>query len=324
MKVLLTGGAGFIGSWVGERLLEQGHGVVCIDNFNEFYDPAIKRSNIETALANPEYVLCEGDITDRALLDELFAAHEFDAIIHLAAWAGVRPSIENPEIYEEVNLGGTLNLLQRARAKGLPKFVFASSSSVYGGRKDPPFSETDSVGRPVSPYAATKRGGEVLAYTYHHLFGLDITCLRFFTVYGPRQRPEMAIHKFARRMLQGRSIPLFGDGTSSRDYTYIDDIVDGTIRALDHCKGYEIVNLGESHTTTLIELVRHISDAMEIEPQIDWLPDQPGDVPITFADISKAKELLGYNPTTLAKEGVSRFVEWYLAGPGVKDGQAAK
>ncbi len=321
MKVLLTGGAGFIGSWVGERLLDMGHGVVCIDNFNEFYDPNIKRSNIETSLANPEYELCEGDITDRALLDELFGAHRFDAIIHLAAWAGVRPSIERPEIYEEVNLGGTLNLLQRARHQKIEKFVFASSSSVYGGRTDPPFSETDSVGRPVSPYAATKRGGEVLAYTYHHLFDLNITCLRFFTVYGPRQRPEMAIHKFARHMHQEKSIPLFGDGTSSRDYTYIDDIVDGTVRALQHCKGYEIINLGESHTTTLADLVRHISTAMGVEPKIDRYPDQPGDVPITFANVDKAKELLGYNPTTLVEEGVRHFVEWYLAGPGIKDGE---
>lgn len=324
MKILLTGGAGFIGSSVGERLLGMDHEVVCIDNFNEFYDPEIKRANLEAALAHPRYTLCEGDITDRRLLDDLFAANRFDAIIHLAAWAGVRPSIEHPEIYEEVNVGGTLNLLQRARHSKVPKFVFASSSSVYGGRTDPPFSEDDSVGRPVSPYAATKRAGEVIAYTYHHLFDLSVTCLRYFTVYGPRQRPEMAIHKFTRRMHQGLAIPLFGDGTSSRDYTYIDDIVDGTVRALEHCKGYEIVNLGESHTTTLIDLVRHISEALGIEPRIDWLPDQPGDVPITFADVSKAKELLGYNPTTLAKEGVSRFVEWYLAGPGIEDGKASK
>jgi UDP-glucuronate 4-epimerase len=212
-----------------------------------------------------------------------------------------------------------MKLLEHARHSEVPKFVFASSSSVYGGRKDPPFRETDFVGQPVSPYAATKRAGEIIAYTYHHLFGMSLSCLRYFTVYGPRQRPEMAIHKFARRMLQGRPIPLFGDGHSSRDYTYVDDIVDGTVRALDHCEGYEIYNLGESHTTTLKELVDVIAENMGVEPNIEWLPDQPGDVPLTFADVTKAKEKLGYDPRTLVPEGVRRFVEWYKAGPAKKD-----
>jgi UDP-glucuronate 4-epimerase len=319
MKILLTGGAGFIGSWVGERLLDMGHEVVCIDNFNEFYDPEIKRANLRSALSSPRFTLCEGDITDRRLLDDIFAATRFDAIVHLAAWAGVRPSIEHPEIYEEVNVGGTLNLLQRARHTRVPRFVFASSSSVYGGRTDPPFSEDDVVARPVSPYAATKLAGEVLCHTYHHLFDISVTCLRYFTVYGPRQRPEMAIHKFARLMHQGRPVPLFGDGTSSRDYTFIDDIVDGTVRALERCEGYEVINLGESRTTTLVELVRTVGAVLGVEPEIEWLPDQPGDVPITFADVSKAREKLGYDPSTPVEVGVKRFVEWYLAGPGIKD-----
>jgi UDP-glucuronate 4-epimerase len=319
MKILLTGGAGFIGSCVGERLLGMGHELVTIDNFNEFYDPDIKRANVKGCLESSRFKLCEGDICDRKLLEDLFEAEKFEAVVHLAAWAGVRPSIERPEIYEEVNLGGTLNLLQRARHAGIKTFVFASSSSVYGGRKDPPFRETDAVDRPVSPYAATKKSGEVICYSYHHLFDISFSCLRFFTVYGPRQRPEMAIHKFARLMHQGKAIPLFGDGTSSRDYTYIDDIVDGTIKSLERCEGYEIYNLGESHTTTLIDLVNHIAATLGVEPKINWLPDQPGDVPITFADISKAKEKLGYSPKTLVDVGVQRFVDWYLAGPGIKD-----
>ncbi len=312
MLIVLTGGAGFIGSWVGERLLAEGHSVLCIDNFNSFYDPSIKRANIATCLKHDRFELCKGDITDRHLLESLFERHAIDAIIHLAAWAGVRPSIEQPEIYEEVNLGGTMNLLQQARHGGVKKFVFASSSSVYGGRTDPPFSESDSVSRPVSPYAATKRSGELLCYTFHHLFDLNVSCLRYFTVYGPRQRPEMAIHKFTRRLHQGRQIPLFGDGTSSRDYTYIDDIVDGTVRALDRCEGYEIFNLGKSQTTTLIDLVTTIAETLGVEPDIEWLPDQPGDVPITFADVSRARDKLDYDPKVLIKDGVPRFVEWYL------------
>ena len=319
MAILLTGGAGFIGSWVGERLLADGHQVVCIDNFNDFYDPEIKRGNLASSLRSESYELAEGDICDEGLLDELFASHRFDAVVHLAAWAGVRPSIERPRIYQQVNLGGTMNLLEHARHGRVPRFVFVSSSSVYGGRKDPPFRETDSVGNPVSPYAATKRAGELLCYTYHHLFGLAVSCLRYFTVYGPRQRPEMAIHKFARRMRQGRPIPLFGDGSSSRDYTYVDDIVDGTVRALDRCEGYEIYNLGESETTTLKELVDLIASSLGIEPLVEWLPDQPGDVPLTFADVSKAKERLGYAPSVPVREGVGRFIEWYLEGPGRED-----
>jgi UDP-glucuronate 4-epimerase len=316
MQVLLTGGAGFIGSWVGERLLDQGHEVVCLDNFNAFYDPELKRANVAAALARPGYELCEGDITDRALLAELFGRRRFDAIVHLAAWAGVRPSIQRPEIYEEVNVGGTLNLLQQARATGVGRFVFASSSSVYGGRDDPPFREDDPVARPVSPYAATKRAGELLCYTWHHLFGLNVTCLRFFTVYGPRQRPEMAIHAFTRLMHRGEPVPVYGDGSSSRDYTYIDDIVDGTVRALERCEGYGIVNLGESRTTTLSRLVALIAEALGVEPRIEHHPDQPGDVPITFADVSLAREKLGYDPRVPVEIGVPRFVEWYLERNG--------
>jgi UDP-glucuronate 4-epimerase len=319
MLVLLTGGAGFIGSWVGEKLLERGDQVVCLDNFNEFYDPAIKRANLAHSLDQQGFELCEGDLTDTTFLDDLFQRHRFDAIIHLAAWAGVRPSIERPSIYADVNVGGTVNLLERACQGKVQKFVFASSSSVYGGRTNPPFCETDDVSRPVSPYAATKKSGELLCYTFHHLFGLPINCLRYFTVYGPRQRPEMAIHKFTRRLQQGRPLPLFGDGGSSRDYTYIDDIVDGTLRALDHCEGYDIFNLGESQTTRLIDLVNLIAQSLGVKPTIQWLPDQPGDVPITFADVSHARQELGYAPSVPVETGVPRFVEWYLQGPGLKD-----
>lgn len=310
MEVLLTGGAGFIGSWVGERLLAMGHQVVCIDNFNEFYDPRIKRENLIACQRSDRFELFNADITNRELIKDLFAAHDFDAVVHLAAWAGVRPSIERPEIYEEVNLGGTLNLLQAAREQGVKKFVFASSSSVYGGRTDPPFSEEDSVGRPVSPYAATKRSGELLCYTYHHLFDISFTCLRYFTVYGPRQRPEMAIHKFARLILEERPLPVFGDGGSERDYTYIDDIIDGVVRSVDCCRGYRIYNLGESQTTSLKRLISLLEESMGTRARLDFQPMQPGDVNRTYADLSRAREELGYRPTVPVERGIPRFVEW--------------
>jgi UDP-glucuronate 4-epimerase len=311
MRVLVTGGAGFIGSHLAERLLKEGFEVVCLDNFNDFYDPGLKRRNIEKAFWSNRYTLISGDILDEDLLDKVFS-EPFDAVAHLAAYAGVRPSIERPEIYERVNVRGTLNLLERCRHTNVPKFVFASSSSVYGGRKDVPFRETDDISRPISPYAASKVAGEALCYTYHHLFGIQVHALRFFTVYGPRQRPEMAIHLFARSMLHGEPITLFGDGESSRDYTYIDDIIDGVTASIKTCKGYEIINLGGSRTTSLNELVSVISRRLNIAPEVEHTGDQPGDVPITFADVAYAAKLLGYAPKVDINDGIDRFCKWLL------------
>ena len=309
MRILITGGAGFIGSHVAERLLDEGHEIVCLDDFNDFYDPGRKRRNIEKAFWSNRYTLVSGDILDEALLDKTF--HDpFDAVVHLAAYAGVRPSIERPGIYQRVNVTGTLNLLERCREHDVKKFIFASSSSVYGGRKDVPFKESDSVSKPISPYAASKVAGEALCYTYHHLFNVHVHVLRFFTVYGPRQRPEMAIHLFARTMLKGGSIKLFGNGQSSRDYTYIDDVVDGVISSINTCDGFEVINLGGSRTTSLNTLVGLISKRLRIEPTVERYPDQPGDVPRTFADISLAKKLLGYRPKTDIVSGIERFCTW--------------
>ena len=311
MRVLVTGAAGFIGSNLCDRLLGDGHAVLGLDNFNAFYDPAIKEQNISSARAHPKFELVRADITDRGILDGIFEHFRPDRVIHLAAWAGVRPSIENPSIYQEVNLGGTTNLLECCRNYGVRHFVFASSSSVYGDRDQVPFRETDDVGQPISPYAATKRAGELLCYTWHHLFGLNTHCLRFFTVYGPRQRPEMAIHLFTDRIERGEPITIFGDGSSSRDYTYIDDIVDGVVASLERCEGYGIFNLGESKTTRLDELVGLIGDALGKTPIIERQPNQPGDVARTFADVSRARSELAYDPQVDMPEGIRRFVEWY-------------
>ncbi len=311
MKVLLTGGAGFIGSHLAERLLAAGHDVVCLDNFNDFYDPAIKKRNIERALASPGYTLVTGDILDRDLLDRLFDKQcGIDCIAHLAAYAGVRPSIERPEIYQRVNIEGTLNLLERARIYEVPRFVFASSSSVYGGRTEVPFCETDDVMRPISPYAATKVAGEALCHTHHHLFGLAVHVLRFFTVYGPRQRPEMAIHLFAGKLLRGEPVRIFGDGHSSRDYTYIDDIVSGVVASIERCAGFEVINIGGSRTTSLDDLIAILARRLDVTPVIEREPDQPGDVPVTFADVSRAARLLGYRPEVGIEEGIDRFCSW--------------
>jgi UDP-glucuronate 4-epimerase len=311
MAILLTGAAGFIGSHTAEALLRRGDAVVGLDNFNDFYDPAIKRRNAAALAAYPGFTLVEGDLCDEAALAALFQAHRFEGVIHLAAWAGVRPSIERPGIYIDVNLRGTTNLLEACRRAGVSRVSFASSSSVYGGRETVPFRETDPVDHPISPYAATKKAGEVLCYTYHHLHGIHISALRFFTVYGPRQRPEMAIHKFATMMARGQEIPVYGDGASARDYTYVDDIVQGTLASLDRCQGYEIYNLGESRTTRLDELVDKLSRALGIPAKVRREPVQPGDVPITYADITKARERLGYDPHTLIDEGLVRFAEWF-------------
>jgi UDP-glucuronate 4-epimerase len=319
MKVLVTGGAGFIGSHLCERLLARGDELLVLDNFNDFYDPAIKRANA-AGLQGARIV--EGDIRDADLVGKLFEEFHPEALVHLAAMAGVRPSLEDPLLYQDVNVRGTMVLLEALRASPDTRFVFASSSSVYGGNEKVPFSEADELNRPVSPYAATKRAGELIAFTYHHLFGIPTTCLRFFTVFGPRQRPEMAIHKFVALVLKGEAIPFFGDGESRRDYTYVDDIVAGVLAAIDRCEGYEIYNLGESQTTSLAELVQMIGEVCGRAPILERLPNQAGDVPVTCADISRAQADLDYQPSTTVRAGLESFLAWYLDGPGASSSGA--
>jgi len=300
-NILITGGAGFIGSHLVESLLaEGGWRITVVDNFNDFYDPALKRRNVT---GFPRVI--EADIRGK------LPSEKFDAIIHLAARAGVRPSLAQPKLYSDVNIAGTQNLLEFARESGVRKFVFASSSSVYGVNQKVPFSEDDPIFKPISPYAATKLAGEALCHVYHHLYGLDIVCLRFFTVYGPRQRPDLAIRKFTHAILAGKTIDYFGDGTSRRDYTYVDDILQGVLAALDRPLGYEVINLGESRTVELHELVNLIEKATGKTAQLNRLPMQPGDVPVTFADIAKARRLLDYNPRVPIEDGIARFVDWY-------------
>ncbi len=310
-RILVTGGAGFIGSHLSERLLEQGNKVFCLDNFNDYYDIRIKRSNIETLLNHPNYQLIDGDILDFSLLNNIFPENKFDTIVHLAARAGVRPSIQEPLLYQRVNVEGTSNLLEMARNHGIKKFIFASSSSVYGKNEKVPFAEDDLVDFPISPYASTKKAGELICYTYHHLFKLPVTCLRFFTVYGPRQRPDMAIHKFTDKIYKGEKLPMFGDGYTRRDYTYISDIIDGICKSIEHCSSYHIYNLGESKTIELKSLIQLIGESLGKEPNVEKLPVQPGDVPITYADITKAKSEINYDPQVNVEEGVKKFVEWY-------------
>jgi UDP-glucuronate 4-epimerase len=321
MRVLLTGAAGFIGSHVAERLVRDGHTVLGVDNFDPFYDPAVKRANLAALAASPAFRLVEADIRDaEAVWGAVDEAAGVDVVVHLAALAGVRPSLERPVRYMEVNTAGTAALLEGARGRGVRAFVFGSSSSVYGNASPVPFREAEPAAQPISPYAASKRAAELLCHTYAHLYGMGVVCLRFFTVYGPRQRPDLAIHKFARLMAAGRPVPLFGDGSTERDYTYVDDIVDGVeaaVRyAVEHPGAFELVNLGESQTTTLAELVRLLGDALGVEPRVEWLAVQPGDVDRTFADVSRARELLGYRPSTPVPEGIRRFVEWFRAQPG--------
>jgi len=312
-KILVTGGAGFIGSHLVERLLgEGGWRVTVVDDFNDFYDPSLKRANVRAHLGREDFRLAEADIRDRAALARVFAADGFDCIAHLAARAGVRPSLAEPVLYAETNISGTLNLLELARASGTRQFVFGSSSSVYGENEKVPFAEDDPVCKPISPYAATKAAGELLCHTYAHLWGLRCIALRFFTVYGARQRPDLAIHKFARLISRGEPIPVFGDGTTRRDYTYIDDIIAGVRAGIDYDGSrYEVVNLGESRTVSLAELISLLERELGQKAVIDRRPLQPGDVPQTFADISKARRLLGYDPHTQIEEGVRRFVEWF-------------
>jgi len=311
MRILVTGGAGFIGSHLTERLLARGDRVVVLDDFDDFYDPSIKRSNVAAHLGHAGYRLVEGDIRDRALVFRLFAEERFDAVAHLAARAGVRPSLTQAVLYEEVNCVATLHLLDAAVAHGRPRFIFASSSSVYGLNSKLPFSEDDPIDRPASPYAATKRAGELHVYTAHHLHALPTVCLRFFTVYGPRQRPEMAIARFIRGLEAGEPIPFYGDGTSRRDYTYVDDVADGILAALDRDFGFEIVNLGGARPVTLSELVAALEAATGRTARLARQPDQPGDVPVTFAATEKAQRLLGFRARVPLAEGLRRSVEWY-------------
>lgn len=312
-NILVTGGAGFIGSHLADRLLAEGEWrVTVIDDFNDFYDPALKRKNIQTQLQNHNYSLSEVDIRDRAALSKVFEARDFDCIVHLAARAGVRPSLAQPLIYAETNINGTINLLELARQRKIKQFIFGSSSSVYGINAKVPFSETDQIHQPISPYAATKAAGELLAHTYSHLYGLRCVCLRFFTVYGARQRPDLAIHKFARLMTSGEPIPVFGDGSTRRDYTFIDDIISGVRAAINYDDTkYEVINLGESRTVELRELIALLERELDLKADIQSQPPQPGDVPQTFADIEKAKRLLNYDPQTPIEEGIQKFVSWF-------------
>ena len=316
MRHLVTGGAGFIGSHLVGRLLSRGDEVVCLDDFNAFYDPTIKRRNIVDYLDNPGFRLVEGDICDVDAVDRAFAAGPFDRLVHLAARAGVRPSIVEPALYYRVNCEGTVNLLEAAHRAGVDRVVFASSSSVYGSNESVPFRETDNVDNPVSPYAATKKAGELLCHAYHHLYGMHLFCLRFFTVYGPRQRPEMAIHRFIDLLSNGQPVPMFGDGTSSRDYTYVDDIIDGVLRAIDRVEGYRVYNIGESRTVQLRELIEIIAAAVGVTPNVKPLPFQAGDVVTTYADISRMKTELGYDPRTPIEEGIRKMVAWYRGERG--------
>jgi UDP-glucuronate 4-epimerase len=310
MRVLVTGGAGFIGSHLIEALLGSGANVTVVDDFNDFYDPAVKRRNLARISAS-RCTLHELDICQAEALRRVFAeTGGFDLLIHLAARAGVRPSLAHPRLYADVNVGGTLNLLELAREFKVPKLIFASSSSVYGVNQKIPFSEDDPIFKPISPYAATKLAGEALCHVYHHLYGIDIVCLRFFTVYGPRQRPDLAIHKFAKAISAGQPIDIFGDGTTQRDYTYIDDILQGLTACIDRKFGYEVINLGESRTVPLLELVHLIERAVGKSARINWLPPQPGDVPITSANITKARRLLNYDPHFPIETGIERFVQW--------------
>ena len=313
---LVTGGAGFIGSHLSQKLLDRGDTLVCLDELNDFYDPAIKAQNLKTLRGYDGFSFIEGDICNRSLIDTVFREHRFDAVLHLAARAGVRPSLEAPALYGEVNILGTTHLLEAARKQEVPRFIFASSSSVYGGNTVVPFAESHPVPSPESPYAATKRAGELLCKTYHHLYADSATfssmiCLRFFTVYGPRQRPEMAISKFVSLLLSGEAIPMFGDGSTQRDYTYIDDIIDGVVRAVDRAQGFRIYNLGGQDPIRLDRLIEIIGEAVGVTPKIDRLPLQPGDVRTTSADCSLAYDEIGYEPRVNMKEGVRRYLDWH-------------
>jgi len=316
MTVFVTGGAGFIGSHLCESLLKTGHKVVSLDNFDPFYDPEIKERNIAGLAGNRNFRLLRGDIRDRQVLQDIFRDYDVDAVVHLAAKAGVRPSIQYPVEYMDVNVNGTACLLESMREAGVRRFVFGSSSSIYGNQEKMPFSETDDVSAPISPYAASKRSGELLAYTFHHLYGMEVACLRFFTVYGPRQRPDLAIHKFTQLAMAGKPIPLYGDGLTRRDYTFVEDITGGILRLLDTpAWGYAIFNLGNGRPITLLDMVHAIERALNKKLEINYMDKQPGDVEQTHADIGKAEAFFGYRPSVGFPEGERRFVEWYASQP---------
>jgi UDP-glucuronate 4-epimerase len=316
-NILVTGGAGFIGSHLVDCLLrEKDWQVTVVDDFNDFYAPEIKRQNISHQLSDENYRLSETDIRDTESLEKIFAETKFDVIVHLAARAGVRPSLTEPKLYTETNVNATVNLLELARQHRIKQFVFASSSSVYGINSKIPFSEDDRIYQTISPYAATKAAGEFLCHTFSHLYDIRTICLRFFTVYGARQRPDLAIHKFSKLIREGKPIQMFGDGTARRDYTYIDDIIQGVRSAIDYDQSnYEVFNLGESQTIELGELIEVLEENLGKKAVIEQKPMQPGDVPVTFADISKARKLLNYNPTTRIRDGIPKFVEWFRAQP---------
>jgi len=317
VNFLVTGGAGFIGSNLCERLLLSGHAVWAFDDLNSFYDPKFKQRNLREiqALGNP-FEFVAGDVADRSALDALFARVKFDQIVHLAARAGVRPSLEQPALYQRVNVEGTVNLLEAARANRVKKITIASTSSVYGLNSKVPFAESDPIFSAISPYAASKLACESLGHVYHHLYGMDVVMLRFFTVYGQRQRPDLAIYKFAKLITAGKPIPVFGDGSAARDYTFISDILDGVIACTEKEFGYEIFNLGESQTVRLDQMIALLEDALGKKAVIERQPLQPGDVPLTFADISKARQRLGYKPQVKIELGIPRFVEWFKKDPG--------
>ena len=319
MNFLVTGGAGFIGSHVCERLLRDGHAVWTLDDLNPFYDPALKRRNLAAiqSLQKP-FVFVEGDVADRAAVERLFREVNFHQVIHLAARAGVRPSLLEPALCQRVNVEGTADILEAARAAGVNKLTIASSSSVYGVNSKVPFAESDPIFSPISPYAASKLACEALGHVYHHVYGMDVVMLRFFTVYGPRQRPDLAIHKFARLIAAGRPIEVFGDGSTSRDYTYITDIVDGIMACVRQTFGFEILNLGGSNPTTLSRLIELLEHALDKQAQRLKMPDQPGDVPQTWADVSKSRRLLGYAPKVPIEEGIPLFVEWFKTAGGAE------
>ena len=316
MNFLVTGGAGFVGSHVSEQLLHCGHAVWAFDDLNNFYDPRIKRRNLgEIQALAKSFEFVEGDLMDRVALDELLGSVRFDQIIHLAARAGVRPSLQDPALYQRVNVEGTVNLLEAARLNGVKKIILASSSSVYGVNSKVPFAESDSISCVISPYAASKLACEALGHVYHHVYGLDVAVLRFFTVYGPRQRPDLAIHKFASLIRAGRPIPVFGNGSSARDYTYITDILDGVMACTGKEFGYEIFNLGESETVNLNRLIELLEAVLGQKAVIERRAPQPGDVPITCADISKARQRLDYNPRVKIERGLLLFVDWFNRNP---------
>ena len=311
LRLLITGGAGFIGSSTADRMLEKGYKVTVIDNFNDYYDPAVKERNVAPNLKRDGYRLYRGDICDRAFLEKVFSENKFDAVLHFAARAGVRPSLEQPEEYVKTNIEGTVNILEAMRRYKVMKLVFASSSSVYGNSKARKFSEKLNVSQPISPYAATKLADEQLVYTYSKLFGISAVCLRFFTVFGPRQRPDLAIHKFIRLIENNERIPLYGNGKTKRDYTYIGDIVDGVEAALAYSRrSYDIFNLGGGSPVTLIQMVRTIEKVLGKKASVEFLPMQPGDVNKTAANISKAKKFLKYKPKVSFETGIRNFVEW--------------